>query len=192
MRNDLSHRTYRYDQLGRLIAANFEDGVTFHYSYDAASSLVSATAGGTVRDAGRTGVIGDKKPEASLPGPQMPAAPQARAALARADQAVLIGISGEYAGNELPLDEDWTTLGRDPEQCQLIFTDQSGTISRVHCRLRFEVRKEAVIVQDLGSSNGTWLQSGVRLDAHRDYLLAPGERFYLGTGHGTAFEMGIR
>jgi pSer/pThr/pTyr-binding forkhead associated (FHA) protein len=70
----------------------------------------------------------------------------------------LRGLSGSTFGKIYPL-SGTQTIGREPE-CDIAIVD--GEISRQHARLREQA--DGVAVEDLGSSNGTFL-NGVRIDA---------------------------
>nr|MBA3531913.1 FHA domain-containing protein [Ardenticatenales bacterium] len=65
-------------------------------------------------------------------------------------------------------------LGRDPA-CAVILKD--AKVSRQH--LQIQVQEGEVLIVDLGSSNGSYL-NGNRMDAHRPYPLTPEDRLRLG------------
>jgi pSer/pThr/pTyr-binding forkhead associated (FHA) protein len=68
---------------------------------------------------------------------------------------------------------DALVLGRDPRKCQLCFADPS--ISHRHCRL--SVSRTHLWVQDLGSTNGVFL-NGKRVQSA---LARPGDNLRIGT-----------
>jgi hypothetical protein len=74
------------------------------------------------------------------------------------------------------------------EQCdRLDLTDLGGFehgVSRVHCLL--QRRGTCLVVIDLGSSNGTYLND-LRLLPHQEYVLTHGDRLILGTLHAVVF-----
>lgn len=82
--------------------------------------------------------------------------------------------------------QDWVALGRGPAQAEETLVDldahsayQRG-VSRRHCAL---LRRDGRLhVVDLGSSNGTSL-NGERLEPHRPYSLADGDKLILGSMH---------
>ena len=104
-------------------------------------------------------------------------ATQVRGALPRL---VLRGLSGPMLGRSFPL-RDGMVLGRGRD-CEVFIESQE--ISRQHARLR--VRPESVMVEDLNSTNGTFvngervttalLEPGdeLRLDTIRFIMVAPG------------------
>ncbi|WP_307872646.1 FHA domain-containing serine/threonine-protein kinase [Paractinoplanes ovalisporus] len=65
-------------------------------------------------------------------------------------------------------------LGRDPE-CDVRVTDDRRRVSRRHCRV--VIRPPRVVVRDLGSHNGTYV-NGTRIDGERD--LRDGDELGLG------------
>ena len=97
----------------------------------------------------------------------------------RSGQPQLRGLSGPFAGNVLDLPEGMLAMGRDPHQCQLVFPADCGDIGRQHARLRFEARAGAFVLEDCGSANGTFLDSGERLPPNQPRRLPSGARFYL-------------
>lgn len=103
-------------------------------------------------------------------------------------RAVLMGINGEYAGSDVELGAEWIRLGRDPASCQLVFDAKSSVVSRKHCMVRYDAGRQLFILQDLGSSNGTYLGNGQKLESGRDYELKAGEHFCVGTRDNNCFE----
>jgi two-component system cell cycle response regulator len=86
-------------------------------------------------------------------------------------RATLTVISGIGAGRVIALDQDGVLLGRGPS-ADLIFEDMG--ISRSHARVICE--PDAYVLEDLGSTNGTFLRGAQVRRAH----LASGDRFQLG------------
>ena len=66
-------------------------------------------------------------------------------------------LRGFYEGLELPLDRDWLVIGRGRGADLVI---HEPTISRAHAAVGF--RDDAFFVQDLGSTNGTFLNGSRR------------------------------
>jgi len=96
-----------------------------------------------------------------------------------ARQPVLRGISGQYAGSTIPLGDEPIVLGRDTHTSQLVFGVKTG-VSRRHCQVRFDARSRTFEVEDLWSSNGTYLDSGEKIKPRVPRMLQRRERFYLG------------
>lgn len=91
----------------------------------------------------------------------------------------LKGVAGYYAGSSVPL-EGPLILGRDQHQANIVFPPNLSSISKLHCRVA-RTPDGKVTLEDLGSSNGTFLASGLPCRAGQPVALAPGDRFYLGS-----------
>lgn len=90
---------------------------------------------------------------------------------------VLIAVSGDYAGAEFKLSGGETlVIGRDPAMCSIVIEDHN--ISRQHCSIRFNVDDNKYYVTDL-SSNGTFLEDGIRLQPQTETAIERGEKVYL-------------
>jgi serine protease Do len=101
---------------------------------------------------------------------------------------VLRGVAGFYAGNEIELDGNALVIGRDPRQSQLVIPPSAEGISSRHCHIRFDAVRQAVVLEDCGSTNGTYLASGERLQPGVARVINAGERFYLNDTQ-TMFEL---
>ncbi len=110
----------------------------------------------------------------------------------RGQAPVLRCLAGEHAGNSLMLGPSPLVLGRDPAVCQLVFDKASKGISRRHCVLSYLPEVRAFMLEDAGSTQGTYLLRGsatrgvqapageaVRLAPGKPVRLAPGDRFFL-------------
>lgn len=86
----------------------------------------------------------------------------------------LIGISGEYTGLDMMIDEHGIILGRDPNTAHLIINKDD--CSRRHCVV--SCKGENIYLIDY-STNGTFLGSGRRLVNGIMTQLANQQRFYL-------------
>jgi len=64
-------------------------------------------------------------------------------------------LAGFYEGLELPIDRDWLVIGRGRGAD---FVLAEATISRAHAAVGFA--GEGFFVQDLGSTNGTYVNGG--------------------------------
>ena len=103
---------------------------------------------------------------------------------------VLRGIAGQYAGSAIGLDVSPSTLGRDPHAANLVFASEAGSVSKRHCTVRWEASRGVFVLEDHGSTNGTYLASGERLSPNQSRDLRPGERFYIGDLR-NQFEVGM-
>lgn len=87
------------------------------------------------------------------------------------------GVSGLFAGRTYTQGRDGRIMfGRQPS-CQVVFGGNDKNVSGNHCVL-FK-QDGGVMLMDLGSTNGTFLENGTRLQANVAYALHAGERFYL-------------
>lgn len=93
---------------------------------------------------------------------------------------VLRGVAGQYAGASIGLDPLQSTLGRDPSLANLVFAADAGTVSKRHCTVRWDSARRTFVLEDHGSTNGTFLATGERLLPNQPRELRPGERFYIG------------
>lgn len=96
-------------------------------------------------------------------------------------RAVLVGISGEFAGKSFPIPQNGIMLGRDNVACQIIFSNNAQGVSRHHCMVQFNPQTNMFVVNDMGSSYGTYSSMGTKIMSGQPLALKPGERFYLGT-----------
>lgn len=90
------------------------------------------------------------------------------------DGYALVVERGPRAGMTFVLQPGSTTVGRHPDSD--IFLDDV-TVSRHHCR--FSATTEGLMVEDAGSTNGTYVNS-TRVDEHR---LVPGDEVLIGRFH---------
>jgi hypothetical protein len=103
---------------------------------------------------------------------------------------VLRGISGYYAGTTLELSDRPWILGRDARASNLVFPPEVDGISKRHCSVRYEVARGTFLLEDIWSTNGTFLHDGRQLAPGQPEVLSTGQRFYLGDA-GTMFEVGL-
>lgn len=93
------------------------------------------------------------------------------------DERYLIGMGGIYKGQTFPIGKE-IVIGRDANRCGIIYPNGTKGISSVHCKVRIE--KERVALIDLASSYGTFRDNGERLSSNMVYYLGPGDGFYVG------------
>lgn len=89
----------------------------------------------------------------------------------------LFGTCGTYINQSIPIDDE-IILGRDASLCQLVFSASEKAISGVHCKI--QNIDGTIQLTDMGSTNGTFLDTGVRLVPHVPQILLDGQEFYLG------------
>lgn len=92
---------------------------------------------------------------------------------AQAERAFFVVIAGEGLGRFIRLERAEYVIGRDPQDTDICFLDDA--ISKRHARVR--LRDGRVTIEDLGSSNGTFVDGEEVSDA---VLLKDGSRIVLG------------
>ena len=70
-------------------------------------------------------------------------------------------------------------IGRDKNRCEVVLPMDTEGADAVHARIFADTKGVHLI--DLGSSCGTFLEDGTRLEASKEYLLISGSRFYIGS-----------
>lgn len=85
------------------------------------------------------------------------------AEMADGSEPMLCGIDGEHAGSCFRILNRRLTIGRDPARCAILFPYEASDISRVHCTLGYREDSRVFVLEDNGSSNGTFLMNGERL-----------------------------
>lgn len=81
----------------------------------------------------------------------------------RGRRPVLLGVRGIHAGQTFTLTEAPTVLGRDPRVANLVFPADDQRVSRRHCQVWFDRTANAFVLEDCGSTNGTFvLTDGAR------------------------------
>ena len=68
-------------------------------------------------------------------------------------------------------------IGRDPATCQVVFPAKTPGISGKHCAV--QELAQGVVVTDLGSSYGTFLENGTKMEPNKPYTILTGEAFFL-------------
>lgn len=87
-------------------------------------------------------------------------------------------MSGMYKGMFVPLTRD-VVMGR-AFNCNLVFKEDTPRISRSHCIVTCNEKDGIVMVTDLNSSYGTYLDKDVRIPAGKPVVLKVGEEFLIG------------
>lgn len=93
----------------------------------------------------------------------------------------LVGISGEFAGKAFPFSTNGVLMGRDTVSCQIVFSHSAQGISRHHCQVSYKPQSGMFVLNDLGSTYGTFTMNGIRIQSGQPMALRVGERFYLGS-----------
>lgn len=116
------------------------------------------------------------EPIAEPVGSTMPVRPQKSAGADRGRQIVNIGPGSALGGKAYSV-RGRVVIGRDSKKCQVVFPAKTPGVSSVHCAAQ-EIA-EGVVITDLGSSYGTFLENGTKLEPNKPYTIATGEAFYL-------------
>jgi len=116
-----------------------------------------------------------RRPSPPLERPEPPAPPPAPGV----GVPVLRLLSGEEAGEEIPLD-DTLVIGREAALCNVV--RRRGDLSRQHCAVRYDRGRGVFQIEDLGSTNGTFVERGEAdqtAQPLQEVTLNPGDRFFL-------------
>ena len=127
----------------------------------AAEAAAAAAAAAKAAEAAR------KEKSIPSPAPEKPLRPMVRS------------LAEQHRNRTVQLGAEPVVAGRSPK-CSIIYRDDTPGVSGTHCSVAWDAAKHTFVVKDLGSSYGTYLESGMRLEPNRDYLLKPGESVYLG------------
>jgi hypothetical protein len=92
----------------------------------------------------------------------------------------LRGVAGQYEGKSFALESGPSVLGRDQRAANLVFAPEAHSISKRHCMVSWDAPRRTFVVQDLGSTNGTFLATGERLTPGLSRDLPAGGRFFIG------------
>ncbi len=109
---------------------------------------------------------------------------------ANSAEAVIQGVSGLLNGKTYMLTAGTPLIfGRRTEKCNVLFKNETKGISSIHCKIKWYNGK--VLIKDLGSTYGTWLNEGTRLEPNKYYELTDQGVFYLGSKENMFF-MGMK
>ena len=78
------------------------------------------------------------------------------------------------------LANDRILIGRNPQMCTVLYSPNTAGVSRCHCSVTYNEQTNLFILEDLCSSNGTFLKNGYRLEEGKVITLSPDDSFYLG------------
>lgn len=122
---------------------------------------------------------GKKRKGISQPVQVQQAVPEAAHASVPGDSGLRIqGVNGIFAGRRFAISGQ-VSIGRNPAGNDLVYPENTPGISGSHCILF--VRDGQLYLQDVGSSNGTFLAGGRRLTPNMAVPLNVGDRFFLAT-----------
>jgi hypothetical protein len=120
------------------------------------------------------------RPQPARYAPQIAPLAAALSPTAMGTRPALHGIAGQYAGKSFSLDAGPSVLGRDQRASNLVFAPEAHSISKRHCMVSWDAARKTFLIQDLGSTNGTFLATGERLTPGQSRELPLGGRFLIG------------
>ncbi|WEK54823.1 MAG: FHA domain-containing protein [Candidatus Cohnella colombiensis] len=121
---------------------------------------------------------GDELTDYTIPMTKLLLQPE-QAEFAQEHEPRLFGVEGEHAGASFRLLDRKLSLGRDSIHCGIVFPYEAGEVSRRHCTIRYISETGKFLLEDHGSSNGTYLKNGERLQPGVSYELHDGDQFSL-------------
>lgn len=96
--------------------------------------------------------------------------------LANDNEWILEEIAGPHGRVALKCDRP-LIFGRSIQNCNMVFPEGTVGISRIHCEI--VPKANGLLLKDLNSSYGTFLENGVRVNEGSPVLLKKGDVFYL-------------
>ncbi len=126
-------------------------------------------------------VLKKKKAAPAAQGAQPAANAPGNAGQAQAAQRAFIrSLAAQHNGMAMVVGAEPLVIGRDPNNCKLVYAEGTAGVSGRHCAVAYDAAKGDFIVTDLRSTYGTFLMTGQKLEANVPYRLKPGDGFYVG------------
>lgn len=122
------------------------------------------------------------KKKKAAPAPQSKkAAAKATASQPQAVQRPFIrSLAAQHNGMALVVGVAPILIGRESGSCKLVYAEGTAGVSGRHCSVSYDAAKGEFIVTDLGSTYGTFLMNGQKLEANAPCRIKPGSGFYVG------------
>lgn len=92
----------------------------------------------------------------------------------------LMGVSGDFAGQKIPVKAESINIGRDAKCCQIVILHDND-VSRCHCSIRYDNIKHCFVLTDLSSTHGTYI-NGEKLEPNTPRYIGAQTVFCLGNG----------
>ena len=89
-------------------------------------------------------------------------------------------ISGMFQGTFFPFMQTKMVLGRNAQQCSIVFPPNAMGVSALHCGLVWDKSTSTVVVKDLGSTYGTFVSDGRKLTPGQMAVLRNGDSLTIG------------
>lgn len=94
--------------------------------------------------------------------------------------AMIRSLASQHKGACFAVGNTTLIIGRDASVCKIKFKEGSVGVSGKHCSIMYKAETNEFVLIDLGSTYGTFLANGQRLQPNIAYHLKPGETFYVG------------
>lgn len=92
--------------------------------------------------------------------------------------AIISCIAGDLEGKDFVIKGN-TIIGRNPQKCKIVFPLDAEGVSGIHCQVYLE--QDKLKLMDLGSTYGTYVGKGLKIDAEVAVELKDGDTFALGS-----------
>lgn len=128
-------------------------------------------------------ILTKKKKDSSKPGVNTPGNAPGNSGTAMAQtakRAMIRSLAPQHNGMILAAGSTPVFIGRDPASCKLVYGAGTAGVSGRHCSISYDEATGTFILTDLGSTYGTFLMNGQKLNANVSYRLKPGDSFYVG------------
>lgn len=80
-----------------------------------------------------------------------------------------------------PIGEDRVVIGRNPSVCNIVYPQGEVGVSRAHCSIHYNRQVNLFLLEDLGSSCGTYVAGGRRVPVGKVVALEAGAGFCVAT-----------
>lgn len=91
----------------------------------------------------------------------------------------LFDVSGPQKALCCEIEKGGAVLGRDQRVCKVVFPADAPGISRIHCNVRYNEQTGVFLLEDMGSSFGTFAENGEQIYPGKIKVLENNQRFYL-------------
>ena len=89
-------------------------------------------------------------------------------------------LSPQHNGLSVAITRTPIMVGRDRTVCAIVYAEGTAGVSGKHCTIAFDLSTQSFMVTDVGSSYGTFLMNGQRLQPNVPCKLKVGDSFYVG------------
>ena len=96
-------------------------------------------------------------------------------------KAIIRSAAFQHQGISYTVSSTPLYIGKDKKVCNLLYKEGTAGVSGKHCELMYIAERNEFVLKDLGSTHGTFLASGRRLQSEIMYMLKSGDAFYIGS-----------